>query len=421
MTSSPPLFSIVIPTRDRAQTLGASLRTAVAAADHATEVVVHDNSTVEGADRIVADIGDPRVRHVRVRDLAMTDNWEAAVRAAAGAWVTVLGDDDGLMPFAVRAARAAAGATGAEVIAWRKARYCWPDRDRDADKLRLPAPAAAAWVGGREQLAEVLRDPRHRYGDLPMLYNAFVARSALDRIRRPDGRLLASRSPDVYSGAAIALTTPRFLRVGLPLSVNGLCGASNGVNNLTKPTGAAVSTDFAALNARAGLVLHPRVPDVRSLAGAALESCLAAIDALAPDHPVDALHVIGATLDDAVLFSPEEEAAARDAARRAAAGAVAPARVERLLARWRPRPTPDAEADAARVRSRIGPDSVQVDAARFGIEDVAAAVEFAAGFYDLDDALLVPNPAGGPPRGVRLRRVLGRAADELVRALRSPS
>ena len=420
MTSSPPLFSIVIPTRDRTRTLRACLRTAVAAADDATEIVVHDNSTVEGADRVVADVGDARVRHVRVRDLAMTENWDAAVRAAEGAWVTVLGDDDGLMPFAVRAARAAADATGAEVIAWRKARYCWPDRDRDADKLRLPAPAPAAWVDGRDQLAQVLRDPRHRYGDLPMLYNAFVARSALDRIRRPDGRLLASRSPDVYSGAAIALTTPRFLRVGLPLSVNGLSGASNGVNTLTKPTGAAVSSDFAALNARAGLVIHPRVPDVRSLAGAALESCLAAIDALAPGFPVDSVHVIRATLEDAVLFGPEEESEAREAVRRAAGG-VPPHRVERLLAAWRPRPAPDAGGASARVRSRIGPDSVQVDAARFGIADVAAAVEFAVGFYDLADASLVPDPSGGAPRRVRLRRVLGRAVDELIRTLRSPS
>lgn len=420
MTPPLPRYSIVIPTRDRVGTLAACLRTAVAAADQATEIVVHDNSTAEGVDRVVREVGDARVRHVRVRDLAMTENWDAAVRAAEGAWVTVLGDDDGLMPFAVRAARAAAGATGAEVVAWRKARYCWPDRDRDADKLRVPASAPAAWVGGRDQLARVLRDPRHRYGELPMLYNAFVARSALDRIRRPDGRLLASRSPDVYSGAAIALTTPRFLRVGLPLSVNGLSGASNGVNTLTKPAGTAVATDFAHLNARAGLAIHPRVPDVRSLAGAALESCLTAIDAFAPGFPVDVLDVIRATLEDAVLFGPEEESRAREAARRAAAG-VPPRRVERLLATWRPRPAPDVGGAAARVRSRIGPDSVQVDAARFGIADVAAAVRFAAGFYDLDDATLVPDASGGAPRAVLVRRALGRAVDELVRAVRSTS
>lgn len=411
--SDTPTFSIVIPTRDRPGTLPSSLRTAVAAADDDTEIVVHDNSTTDAVAGIVEALGDGRVRHVRVHDLAMTENWEAAVRSARGRWITVLGDDDGLMPFAVRAARRTIVATGADVIAWRKARYCWPDRDRDANKLKVPAARPAVWVEGRRQLELVLADPRHRYGDLPMLYNAFVSRAALDRIRRADGRILASRSPDVYSGAAVAATTERFVRVGIPFSVNGLSGASNGVNTLTKPAGTAVANDFATLNARAGIAIHAAVPDIRSLAGAALESCLTALDAFAPDLDVDRVDIIRSTLADAVLFSDEEVQQARDLARRSVAGRpTLERRVERLLRRWVPRPAPQVVARDGIV-ARIGPDAIQVDAARFGITDVAAATRFAAACFDEADESIVPAPVADVRFGPRLRRAAGLARDAL--------
>lgn len=414
-----PDVSVVVPTRDRPGTLESCLRTVLAAADDATEILVHDNSTDDRTERLMVRMADPRVRYVRVRDLAMTDNWEAALTAARGRWITVLGDDDGMMPFAVRALHRAVEGTDADVVAWRKARYCWPDRDRDAGKLKIPAPRPARWIDGMAQLRAVLADPRTRYGDLPMLYNAFVSRAALDRIRRSDGRLLSSRAPDVYSGAAITSTTSRFLRLGIPLTVNGLSGGSNGVNSLTKPVGTTVGTDFVVLNARAGLDIHPAVPDVRSLAGAALDSCLVAIDALAVPVRVDPVEVVRLTLADAVLFSHEEVEGARALARAVVAGSRADERrVARLLARWDPT-LADAGPTTDGVRAIVGPAAVQVDGSRFGVEDIASAVGFAAAFYDELPAWLVPDPNGPPGPLVRLRRTAGAVRDVLRASLRS--
>lgn len=414
-----PDVSVVVPTRDRPGTLESCLRTVLAAADDATEILVHDNSTDDRTERLIARMAEPRVRYERVRDLAMTDNWEAALAAARGRWITVLGDDDGMMPFAVRALRRAVDGTGADVVAWRKGRYCWPDRDRDAGKLKIPAPRPARWIDGMMQLRAVLADPRTRYGELPMIYNAFVSRAALDRIVRPDGRSLGSRSPDVYSGAAIAATTSRFLRVGIPLTVNGLSGGSNGVNSLTKPAGTTVATDFAELNERAGHRIHPAVPDVRSLAGAALESCLSAIDALSVPVVIDPVDIVRLTLEDAVLFSRDEAETARARALAAVAGRRTDEwRVARLIARWDPM-LADADAASGGVRAIVGPAAVQVDGTRVGVEDIAAAVRFAAAFYDELPAWLVPDPNGPPGPLVRLRRTAGAVRGALRAGLRS--
>lgn len=410
-------FGVVIPTRDRPKTLEACLSTVLGAAEAETEILVHDNSTDDRTKSLVERFADRRIRYLRVNDLAMTDNWEAAVNASRADFITVLGDDDGLMPFALKVARTAVERTGADVISWHKARYSWPEREQDANKLKLPAALPAHWVHGRSQLKKVLRDPRQHYGNLPMLYNAFVARTALERTRQTSGRLLASRSPDVYSGAAIAATTEQFLRVGIPLSVNGLSGASNGVNFLTRPSGTVVAEDFAGLNRKAGIAIHPAVPDVRSLAGAVFDSCLVAIDALSVPIAVNRFHVVRTALKDAVMFDEAEIQSARASARQAVRGHRSlERRVQRLVVTWQPTMV-DATAEQPSVKTILKADALQVDASRFGIRDIAGAVEFIAAHYDVLERWVVPTDRM-PNLAMRLRAAMGVSRDAFLVALR---
>src|SRR5204863_7515060 len=93
----------VIPTRERAETLQYSLRTCVEQGFDDYEIVVCDNCSSPATREVVEACTSPRVRYVRAdRPLAMSANWELAVSHARGEYVTVLGDDDGLMPYALR-------------------------------------------------------------------------------------------------------------------------------------------------------------------------------------------------------------------------------------------------------------------------------------------------------------------------------
>src|SRR5262245_30208092 len=95
-----PRFSVVIPTRERAGTLRHSLRTCLEQDFDDYEIVVCDNCSSTATRQVVDEADSPRVRYVRAdRPLAMSANWELAVAAARGEYVTVLGDDDGLLPF----------------------------------------------------------------------------------------------------------------------------------------------------------------------------------------------------------------------------------------------------------------------------------------------------------------------------------
>ena len=90
-------FSIVIPTRNRANLVPTAVQS-VLEQDHGDfELIISDNSDADraGETRAVLDaaLEDPRVRYVRPpRTLAMVDHWEWAVRQAQGRYTGVLTD-----------------------------------------------------------------------------------------------------------------------------------------------------------------------------------------------------------------------------------------------------------------------------------------------------------------------------------------
>src|SRR2546421_10806093 len=94
-----PLFSIVIPTRNRADLLRNALQSALEQTHDDYEVVVSDNNCTPETHEAVRRLGDGRVRYVRVeRTLAMPDSWEFAVSHARGDYITILSDDDAVSP-----------------------------------------------------------------------------------------------------------------------------------------------------------------------------------------------------------------------------------------------------------------------------------------------------------------------------------
>jgi glycosyltransferase involved in cell wall biosynthesis len=100
-------FSVIIPTRNRAAYLQHCIQSCLTQEESADEILVCDNSSPEQAahtQRVVNDFSSFNVRYLPpdARPLNMTDNWNRAIQAAVGDYVTVLGDDDGLTPACIR-------------------------------------------------------------------------------------------------------------------------------------------------------------------------------------------------------------------------------------------------------------------------------------------------------------------------------
>jgi hypothetical protein len=193
----------------------------------------------------------------------MSENWERAVQQARGEYVTVLGDDDGLLLHALAEADALIRDTGTMALRWALTFYRWPDVAADLAPSLLYAPLSqgSLWRDGLTTIREVAAGRRH-YAELPSVYCSFVSSDVLEALRKRAGRVFCSRTPDVYSGFAIAAEVGRFVSVSRPAAIAGSSMQSNGEAMLRKEKGADVARDYVDLNDRFGFGWHSRAPFV---------------------------------------------------------------------------------------------------------------------------------------------------------------
>jgi hypothetical protein len=109
-----PDVSVVVPTHDRRRLLGQALASALRQRGVELEVVVVDDGSADGTGRVVAGLGDGRVRLVRHdRPLGVSAARNRGIAEARGAWVAFLDDDDLWAPNKLASQLAAAAAAGA--------------------------------------------------------------------------------------------------------------------------------------------------------------------------------------------------------------------------------------------------------------------------------------------------------------------
>lgn len=227
-----PNFTVVIPTRERCDTLTRTLPTVLAQDYPRLSVVVADNMSCDGTEELVRQLGDRRIRYVRSqRRLSMSSNWERALEEIDEGWVTILGDDDGLLPGALDKVVAIAESTGARAIRTRNCEYLWPSlRKSPYGALYVPPQGSLKMIEGSACLVDVLEGRRH-YTSLPVLYNGgFVHSSLLHELKARTGAFIRSMTPDVYLGVALAQIAGTFALCDFSVAVNGASAHSNGTS-----------------------------------------------------------------------------------------------------------------------------------------------------------------------------------------------
>lgn len=225
----PPTFTIVIPTRNRADVLRSAIQTAVNQSDKDFQVLVSDNASSDDTPAMVESFGTA-VRYINPgRPLGMSEHWEFALAHVEPGFVTVLGDDDGLLPNAVAKARRLLAEHDAKAVAWRKAEYHWPDHIIASYRDWLQVPFGDVRVADSQEVLKGVASFKRTYTDLPCIYNSFISTVLLEELKRlTAGRLLPCVTPDIYSGVAVANLIERYVFSGSPLSVNAASRHSNG-------------------------------------------------------------------------------------------------------------------------------------------------------------------------------------------------
>lgn len=279
-------FSIIIPTRERADTLIHTLKTCVSQEFESFEIVVADNCSSPETKVVVDSFNSKRIKYYRSdTPLSMSDNFERAMMPARGEYFIVLGDDDALLPNALNQLDRLIRTLDAKVLHWEHATYLWPGvrGGWTENILSIPQPRPIRVVNSREIILFTFETTQYMY--LPMLYvNAVVHHSLIDLIKQRTGSLYGkSLSPDSYSGVSIAYLCEQYYSIGVPFSVNGVSSKSNGAACLLLKGKDAVAQDYLSLNKGSRRSFHKLLPNLLLSQVAIVNEYLQAQDALFPE------------------------------------------------------------------------------------------------------------------------------------------
>jgi glycosyltransferase involved in cell wall biosynthesis len=234
-----PFFSIIIPTRNRYETLKYTIRTVLSQKFGSFELIISDNSDPANFDQaglISEYLGNERVKYFRPETvLSMSDSWEFALSHAKGEYIIIFGDDDGLIRGSLNRISEIIRKTGANLVSWARVEYSWPDRlpIEYANVMDIPYVEKTGMVNGKEYIKKLISfeaDYRH----LPMFYNSAVSKNLVNLLKEKTGRVFNAASPDIYSGYAFAHLAKKYICIGRPLSINGVSAKSNGAAHINE-------------------------------------------------------------------------------------------------------------------------------------------------------------------------------------------
>ena len=269
---SQPVVSVIIPTHERAKYAVPTIRSMLALQGE-VEVVVCDTSA---EDLISAELHDTphlsRLKLVRPgKSLSVVDNFNTALVAATGKYLTFIGDDDFVSAQIVTVAEWAETRQIDAIKFSFPTLYFWPDfrhktqDDAIAGTLRtspfngkvIPHDAKAAALHALANFGGGVME-------MPRAYAGLVSMDLVKRIQEKYGSLFGGVSPDIYSAFLISQEARKCVYIDYPVIVPGASGASTaGQSAKGKHVGAL--RDNAHIRPFRDLVWDERIPEFYSV------------------------------------------------------------------------------------------------------------------------------------------------------------
>lgn len=278
---SKPLISVIIPTRERAETLFFAIQTALDQTNNNYEVIVSDNFSQDNTKEVVRNFNDPRLIYFNTsKRLSMCDNWDFALEKARGEYVIFIGDDDGLMPGAIDKLQVTIQSKPSLVYCWPRPTYVWPINDQRASVSYLPSINAYPYEINLKKLARfVVKMGGARFIFLPSVYHSAVAKCILDMMRKQTGRVFHSTQPDIFTALAIPVFSDTAINVGYFVTVGGQSPKSNSAIAAYGRNGIGIANVEKFVQEYENYKIHPSLfPEINVRANLLSDSMLIAMD-----------------------------------------------------------------------------------------------------------------------------------------------
>jgi glycosyltransferase involved in cell wall biosynthesis len=224
---------IIIPTKDREQTLYFSIQTALLQDYDNFEVIVSDNNSSADIKALVSSFKDDRLKYQRSeKSLSMVNSWEFALSAVSGSGlVHFMGDDNGLVPGALRKVSEIHAITGAKIIHSDVIDYVWPDHVTGDCMIKVPLSTGFYNISSSKALKGAFSQ-LFSFNWLPTINVAFVDTDVIDKAKKyGKGKYFLASNPDVYSAFINAFIVDHFVYSNYPFIINGASKYSNGASS----------------------------------------------------------------------------------------------------------------------------------------------------------------------------------------------
>lgn len=252
MKSESPLFTVIIPCKDRASYLHHTLRTCMMQNYENLEVLVSDDGSTDNTREVVEEASrfDSRIHYLKPGSgVGMLNNFEYVLQQAKPGFVIALGGDDGLLPDGIQGMSDTLRDTGMELLAWPAPTYYYPNVIGENAQLTIYRDKGVKIIKSNEFLSRQATELRYS-SDLesPMFYIKGVASTKLInkvRERSKDGRFYSCPTPDGYSGIVLAGEVSHYAYSGKPFSIFGASPDSHGLTYLSnKDKAKKISKEF---------------------------------------------------------------------------------------------------------------------------------------------------------------------------------
>lgn len=238
MDETLPLFTVIIPQKNRAEYLRHTLRTCMMQDYPNVEIIVSDDCSTDGSVKVVRDLMriDSRIRlFAHERHLGMRDNFEFALSQVRPGFVMALGGDDGLVPGGISRMHAILSGTGRQLLTWTLAGFTYAEQPGGENIVFIERrkDEGVRFIKSREFLDQLARSFRYQVSECPMFYmKGVVSTELIDRVKsRTGGRgFYVCPTPDGFSGIVLAGEVEDFAFTNEPLSIGGTTLKSQGKN-----------------------------------------------------------------------------------------------------------------------------------------------------------------------------------------------
>lgn len=230
-----PRYGILLPTRNGASLLDGCVRSVLDQDYRDFELVISDNASDDGTGEILAGFAsDPRVRLLRQDEpIGVTDNWNACLAACTSERLTLIGDDDLLLPgYFERVDALLERHDNPDVLLHNAYAFAFPgfagsDVSQYDDSFCKPAPPLPAEGDVSAELRRGVVESLFRF-DFPTPLNmqlANVTRAVLDAL---PGAQFKPPFPDFWALAGLMLRVDRWAMSPERLVVIGVSPKSFG-------------------------------------------------------------------------------------------------------------------------------------------------------------------------------------------------